>query len=75
MLGEHMIKSWSITQAVIALSSGEAEYYGMVRGGSVGHGIKATMEDLGTDKMKLRIMTDASAAKGQADVDWERLDT
>ena len=30
MHGEHVIKSWSTNQAVIALSSGEAEYYGPV---------------------------------------------
>ena len=34
MLGEHVVKTWSCTQSVIALSSGEAEYYGMVKGGS-----------------------------------------
>ena len=32
MLGSHMIKGWSTAQAVIALSSGEAEYDGLVRG-------------------------------------------
>ena len=31
-LGSHTIKSWSTTQAVIALSSGEAEFYGIVKG-------------------------------------------
>ena len=32
LLGNHAVKSWSSTQAVIALSSGEAEYYGLVKG-------------------------------------------
>ena len=31
MHGCHGIKTWSATQQVIALSSGEAEYYGMVK--------------------------------------------
>ena len=31
-IGEHWVKGWSHTQAVIALSSGEAEYYGLVKG-------------------------------------------
>ena len=31
MFGSHLIKSWSSTQNVIALSSGEAEYYGLVK--------------------------------------------
>jgi hypothetical protein len=30
--GKHLIRGWSSTQKVIALSSGEAEFYGMVRG-------------------------------------------
>ena len=29
-LGRHTIRTWSLTQAEIALSSGEAEYYGVV---------------------------------------------
>ena len=33
-LGNHVIKTWAHTQSVIALSSGEAEYYGMVKGAS-----------------------------------------
>ena len=40
-LGGHLIKSWSINQAVIALSSGEAEYYGLVKGASTGIGTEA----------------------------------
>ena len=35
-LGNHVIKTWSNTQSIIALSSGEAEFYGMVKAGSVG---------------------------------------
>ena len=31
-LGEHCIKAWSSNQSVIALSSGEAEFYGIVKG-------------------------------------------
>lgn len=34
MFGIHIIKHWSSTQSLIALSSGEAEYYGFVRAGS-----------------------------------------
>ena len=39
MYGSHLIKSWSSTQNVIALSSGEAEYYGLVKGASQGIGV------------------------------------
>ena len=62
-VGMHTIKAWSNTQAVIALSSGEAEYYGMVRGASIALGIRSLMEDMGV-KTRVRIMTDSSAALG-----------
>ena len=65
MLGTHAIKAWSITQAVIALSSGEAEYYGIVKGSSVGLGIRSVLADLGC-KVRLVVCTDSSAAKGMA---------
>ena len=65
MMGSHIIKAWSSTQANIALSSGEAEYYGLVKGASVGLGMKSMLSDLGID-CKLRVSTDASAAKGIA---------
>ena len=60
-----MVKSWSTTQAIIALSSGEAEFYGIVKGASVGLGMRSIMRDLGID-CKVKVNTDASAAKGIA---------
>ena len=63
MIGEHMVKSGCTTQAVIALSSGEAEYYGLVKGSSIGLGIRGIMSDLGVNG-KVNILTDSSAAKG-----------
>ena len=45
MLGNHIIRFWSSTQKVIPLSSGEAEYYGMVKGASVAQGIKIMLGD------------------------------
>ena len=65
MLGGHMVKSWSSNQAVIALSSGEAEYYGIVKGASIGLGTQSILTDLGCDA-KLVVWTDATAAKGIA---------
>ena len=65
MLGNHPVKGWSITQGVIALSSGESEFYGIVKGSSVGLGIKSILGDLGV-KVRLRVYTDSSAAKGIA---------
>ena len=63
MLGGHLIKSWASTQAIIALSSGEAEFYALVKCGSVALGIKRMLDDWGV-KVKITIITDASAAKG-----------
>ena len=64
-LGKHVVKTWSTTQAILALSSGEAEYYGIVKGCSQGLGMKAMMEDLGV-KVRVRVKTDANAAVGIA---------
>ena len=38
MLGRHTVKTWSSTQTSVALSSGEAEFNGVVRGAGVGLG-------------------------------------
>ena len=46
-LGSHVIKGWSNTQSIVTLSSGESEYYGLVRGSSVALGTKSLLEDLG----------------------------
>ena len=67
MIGNHVVKTWSNTQAIIALSSGEAEFYGAVKAGSIGLGLKSIMKDMGIEcKLKLKVKTDSSAAKGIA---------
>ena len=65
MLRCHCRKTWSSTQDIIAPSSGEAEYYGLVRGASQAIGIKSMLHDMGVD-IDVGINTDASAAKGIA---------
>ena len=65
MHGAHIIKSWSSTQSVIALSSGEAEYYGIVKGASIGLGMSSLCIDLGF-KLHVQVNSDASAACGIA---------
>ena len=65
MIGDHCIKTWSSTQSVIALSSGEAEYYGLVKGASQSIGIQSMLRDLGVEA-KIKINTDASVAKSIA---------
>ena len=63
--GNNVIKTWSSTQSVVALSSGESEYYGIVKGASEGLGIRSLMQDWGIQCM-VRLWTDSSAAKGIA---------
>eukprot|EP00969_Alexandrium_andersonii_P164739 7282148-Alexandrium_andersonii.AAC.1 len=57
-------RAWSTTQTVVATSSGEAEYYGVVEGASQALGIAAKMQDVGFEGVKVRLGTDSSAAKG-----------
>ena len=47
MHGSHLLKAYSRTQSNIALSSGEAEYYGLVSTASEALGLVATTEDVG----------------------------
>ena len=61
--GCHGVKTWSATQQVIALSSGEAEYYGMVKGAGNALGLSGVFCDLGI-KYEIVLYTDSSAAKG-----------
>ena len=63
--GDHPIKTWSTTQSLVTLSSGEAEYYAAVKGGSFLLGFRSLLEDFGiTIRLNLVVKTDSSAAKG-----------
>ena len=65
MFGTHMWKSWSTNQAVIALSSGEAEYYALVKAGSVSIGVQTLMQEMGIHlEGAVELNSDASAAIG-----------
>ena len=65
--GKHLIRSGSTTQGVIALSSGEAEFYAMVKGTSAGLGIEALLRDLGAPSTHpLQVTVDATAGIGIA---------
>jgi len=63
MLGTHCLKSWSSTQPSVSLSSGEAEFYGLVKASGVGLGFQALMRDVGRT-LPCRVWTDSSAAMG-----------
>ena len=59
------MKTWASTQNVVALSSGEAEFYAIVKGSSIGLGMRALLEDLG-ESVKVRVVTDATTGKSLA---------
>ena len=63
LFGNHVLKTWRATQASLALSSGEAEFYGVVKGAGIGLGQAALFNDIGI-KPPLRVWTDFSAAIG-----------
>ena len=63
LVGSHTAKTWSTTQSSIALSSGEAEFNGVVRGAGVGLGYQSLLRDLGQD-LPLRVWTDSTASIG-----------
>ena len=46
MHGTHLIKNWATTQTVIAMSSGEAAYRGVVKGACEAVGIVSLLQDL-----------------------------
>ena len=46
-IGAHMVKGWSKTQSLIALSSGEFEFYASLKAAAEGLGVLAMLNDLG----------------------------
>jgi hypothetical protein len=63
MMGRHAIKTWASTQATVSLSSGEAEFNGVLKGSGIGLGYQSLLADLGLT-IPLRVWTDSSAAIG-----------
>ena len=61
-IGDHTIKTWSSTQSVIALSTGEAEMYAINRTAATGMGGQSILKDLGV-QLELRVFTDATTGK------------
>ncbi|CAE7038143.1 unnamed protein product, partial [Symbiodinium sp. CCMP2592] len=64
--GKHLIDASCAKQSVIALSSGEAEFYALVRGAAAGLLTAQIWERIGFKGLKLTLRTDSSAAKGIA---------
>lgn len=63
VLGEHILKTYSSTQPTISLSSGEAEFYGVVKAAGSVLGQQSLFADLGV-ALSVRVWTDSSAAIG-----------
>ena len=63
--GSHTLKTWSSTQATIALSSAEAELYALTKGAAQALGFITLMADMGV-RVRATVHTDASAAIGIA---------
>ena len=62
-LGGVAVRAWSSSQNVIALSSGEAEYYAALKGASSALGFQSMLGNLGV-KASITLYTDSSAARG-----------
>ena len=65
MIGQHCIRTWSSTQPSVTLSSGEAEFYGLVKAAGAGLGHQSLVGDLGLT-LPVTVWTDSSAAIGIA---------
>ena len=63
MMGKHPVKHWSSTQPTVALSSGEAELTGILKGASMGLGFRSLAADLGLT-LNLKVHSDSAAAIG-----------
>ena len=65
MLGGHCIKAWSASQGACALSSAEAELYGMVEGVTRAKRLRTLAWELGFRSLRnlIKLGTDSSAAK------------
>ncbi len=66
MLGSHAIKHWATTQNIFAISSGESEYYAVVKSASQAIGLQSMQNDINVSLSGIEIKTDASAAIGIA---------
>ena len=64
-MGGHTIKTWSVTQGAIALSTAEAELYAMVEGVTRAKGLVSLARELGFVGVSttVKLGTDSSAAK------------
>lgn len=63
LFGTHAVKHASNVQSTVSLSTGESEYYALVRGGSTALGLQSLLLDLGIDLPAI-VESDSNSAKG-----------
>ena len=63
MLGQHTIKTWSKTHTLLALSSGESEFYAALKASAEGLGMMSLLKDFNY-AVTGEVWGDASAALG-----------
>jgi hypothetical protein len=67
MLGSHLVKHASTQQTTVALSSGESEYYAMLKGASHALGLQSMLQDFGVQHLEMPLLrSDSVAAEGIA---------
>ena len=64
--GRHTLRTNSNTQHDVSLSSGESEFYGLIKASSAALGIQAMLGDLGVETQAPELRTDSTAAKAIA---------
>ena len=62
-MGQHILKSWSKTQSLIALSSSESEFYAALKASAEGLGMPSMFRDFGL-KARGEVLGHASAELG-----------
>ena len=62
LLGRHACKTLSVLESCVSLSSGESEFYGIVKAACEGLGLQAILRDWGVE-VQLKIRSDSSAAR------------
>ena len=63
MLGKNLIETSTSTQQVVALSSSESEFYGVLRSAACALQLRALMVELDL-KLTVRVLSDSSGARG-----------
>ena len=63
LIGSHVSKTWSKTQSMLALSSGDSEFYAALKAPAEGQGFLSVLKDFDWE-IKGRVLGDAPAALG-----------